>query len=255
MKLAASSVGFCIGGKTILDGVDLHIGEGELIGLIGPNGSGKTTLLRIMAGLLPPAGGTVSCDGRPLGQWDIVELARTIAYLSQEATVHWSLSVEQLVALGRLPHRRSSAGRERDEIAVNQAMAATGIADLRHRTADTLSGGERMRVMLARALAVEAPMLLVDEPVAALDPFHQLQAMEVLKATAKTGAAVAVVLHDLSLASRFCDRLLLLHRGKTAATGLPEEVLTEANLSRAYNISTLRGRHRDQNFVLPWDRN
>jgi len=162
--------------------------------------------------------------------------------------------VEKLVALGRLPHRGSWSGSSDDSNAISHAMRATDTIEFRHRTMATLSGGERMRVMLARALTVEAPVLLADEPVAALDPYHQLHVMGVLRETTRRGKAVIAVLHDLTLAARFCDRLVLLHDGAVLAEGSPPGVLTEGNLEAAYSIAFVRGRHDDQDFLIAWDR-
>jgi iron complex transport system ATP-binding protein len=255
MRLVARGITVRLGGCIVLDGIDAAVEAGELLGLIGPNGAGKTSLLRVFAHLLPCAGGMVSCDGRPLGDYKLTERARRIAYLAQGAEVHWPMTVEKLVALGRLPHR-SSWGQlsAADHNAIENAMRSTDVVAFRDRTMATLSGGERMRVLLARALAVEAPILLADEPVAALDPFHQLQVMGILKEVARHGSAVVAVLHDLTLAARFCDRLLLLHRGAILAAGPPASVLDERNLETAYSVAFVRGRHAEQEFIIAWDR-
>ena len=255
MMLQAAGVAVRIGDKTILGGIDAAVTAGELVGLIGPNGAGKTTLLRVLANLIPPTDGTIRCDGRVLGDYSSGAFARRVAYLAQGHAAHWPLTVEKLVRLGRLPHHRGWRGPHPDDNAiVEQAMAATDVTHLRDRTVGTLSGGERVRVMLARALAVEAPTLLVDEPVAALDPYHQLQVMEVLRATAHRGTAVVAVLHDLTLAARFCDRLLLLRDGRVLVEGGPSAVLTGPNLERAFQVTTVRGRHDGQEYVVPWSR-
>ena len=255
MRLVAENVTVSLGGRVVLDRADAAVEGSELVGLIGPNGAGKTTLLRVVAHLLTPVSGTVYCDGRPLDDYPAAERARRIAYLAQGAEVHWPMTAEKLVALGRLPYRSS---RERlsstDQEAVESAMRATDIVAFRDRTLATLSGGERMRVLLARALAVEAPILLTDEPIAALDPFHQLQVMEVLRQAAQQGKAVVAVLHDLALAARFCDRLLLMHRGAVLAAGPPRSVLNERNLQTAFSVGFVRGRHAEQEFVIAWDR-
>ena len=188
-----------------------------------------------------------------VGDYPARELARRIAYLAQGHTAHWPMSVEKLVRLGRLPHHRGWRGPDPGDTAiVEQVMAATDVTRLWDRTVGTLSGGERVRVMLARALAVEAPTLLVDEPVAALDPYHQLQVMAVLRETAHRGTAIVAVLHDLTLAARFCDRLLLLEGGRLLAEGKPRTVLTEQNLAAAFQVTTLRGQHLGQDYVVPW---
>ena len=211
---------------------------GEMVGLIGPNGSGKTTLLRILANLRTPEAGRVRYAGRTAAEVGARELARQIAYLAQGGAVHWPMRVEALVALGRLPHRRPFQGLDAaDRDAIEQAMIAADVVALRGRTMGQVSGGERMRILLARALAVDAPMLLADEPIAALDPLHQLQVMELLRTTARNGRGVIVVLHDLALAARFCDRLVLLAQG-----GILVEGRAGARADRRPPRSRLRGR-------------
>jgi iron complex transport system ATP-binding protein len=255
MRIEACGVTVHAGGTVLLHPLDLTLDPGHLVGVIGPNGAGKTTLLRALANVRPPDGGRVLYDGAPAAQLGRTILARRLAYLAQGTTVHWPLTVEHLVGLGRLPYRRlwrhdTSA----DARAITAALQATETEALRHRTIATLSGGERMRVLLARALAVEASALVADEPVAALDPYHQLQVMEVLRATARQGTLVVVVLHDLTLAARFCDRLVLLDAGCLVADGAPDVVLSAANLTRVYRVSVVRHTHDGALYVVPWAR-
>ena len=247
--LAAHAITVALGGRAVLRGVDVAVRPGEVLGLIGANGAGKSTLLRVLAGLQRPDAGTVTVDGAGLAAIGPQRLARARAYLPQGGVAHWALTAEEVVALGRLPHRRGLADPGLHAAAVARAMHRTGTAGLRDRVLDTLSGGERMRVLLARALAVEAPLLLADEPIAALDPLHQIRIMQLLRTLAAEGGAVAVVLHDLPLASRFCDRLLLLHDGRALAEGTPADVLTDAHLGRAYGVSV----RRQAGVVVPWD--
>ncbi len=224
-----------------------------MVGLIGPNGSGKTTLLRVLANLRVPDAAACAIRARARARSAAAELSRQIAYLAQGGDVHWPMRVEALVALGRLPHRNRFQSRSTtDRAAIERAMLAADVAALRERTMNQISGGERMRVLLARALAVEAPMLLADEPVAALDPLHQLQVMALLRKKAASGDGVVVVLHDLALAARFCDRLVLLDGGKVLAAGDPAAVLTDANLATAFGVDVVRGEHEGAAFVLPW---
>ncbi len=251
MRIEARNITCRAGRRLILDGVDLAFGTGEMVGLIGPNGAGKSTLLRILAGLRPPEGGTVTHDGNRLTGRD---LARKLAFLAQGGEVNWALRVEHLVALGRLPHRRFGPPGTDDLRAVENALAAAEVTELRDRIVSTLSGGERMRVLLARALAVEAAILLADEPVTALDPYHQLRVMELLRAQADGGKGIVVVLHDLTLAHRFCDRLVLLDRGRIVADASPREVLSDARTEAAYGVRLLRGRTGTEEYVLPWER-
>jgi iron complex transport system ATP-binding protein len=252
MKLEARNIAVRFGQATVLRSVDLAVASGEMVGLIGPNGSGKTTLLRVLANLRAPDGGSVTLDERDLAAVGERELSKKIAYLAQGGDVHWPMRVEALVALGRLPHRRAFRDQSRsDTAAIERAMNAADVVSLGDRTMTQLSGGERMRVLLARALAVEAALLLADEPVAALDPLHQLRVMELLRDAARGGTGVIVVLHDLSLAARFCDRLVLIADGGIVAEGRPVDVLTPASLARAYGVDIVCGVSQGLPFYLP----
>ncbi|WP_185983285.1 ABC transporter ATP-binding protein [Aureimonas mangrovi] len=252
MRLAAKSLRYGAGGTTIVDGVDIAVEPGRLTGLIGPNGAGKTTLLRLLAGLLEPQAGEIRLgdEARTAPR----ARARSLAYLAQGGDVAWAMSVEALVALGRLPHRRLGGPSADDRRAVEEAIARCDIGHLRSRTVATLSGGERSRVLLARALAVEAPLLLADEPVTALDPYHQLAVMEMLRREADGGKGVVVVLHDLTLAHRFCDELVLLEHGRVAASGEPAEVLGGGTVRRVYRVAFHSGEAPGGSFVVPWQR-
>lgn len=249
MMLDATGLTLMRGPVTILHDVSCRARPGEVVGLIGPNGAGKTSLLRALCGLEPVAAGRITYGGRTAPEIGRAGFGRTLAYLPQGGRIHWPLKVVEVVALGRLPH-----GAVGLEAAVARAMEAADVTALRHRTAGSLSGGERARVLLARALAVEAPILLADEPIAALDPFHQLQVMEVLRATARAGACVVTVLHDLTLAARFCDRLLLLDGGRVAAEGPPADVLQPKRLAAIYGVEVETGSRHGETFILPWRR-
>jgi iron complex transport system ATP-binding protein len=252
MKLEAKGIAITFNGVCLLQGVDLSITSGEMAGLIGPNGSGKTTLLRTLANLRRPDAGAVELDGRDVKDIGERQLAKTIAYLAQGGDVHWPMRVEALVALGRLPHRQPFRRPDpSDDAAIEHALLVADVAGLRHRTMAHLSGGERMRVLLARALAVQAPLLLADEPVAALDLLHQLNTMELLQAAAGAGTGVVAVLHDLSLAARFCKRLVLIARGGVVAQGEPSQVLTRDNLAQAYGVEIVCGESADIPYFLP----
>ncbi len=261
-----------VGGQSLLEDIDVEIERGALFGLIGPNGAGKSTLLKAIMQLLPYSGG-VYLDGQPLARMPARVRAQQLAYLSQDDRLQWPISVRDLVALGRHPYhgswwrgswRRgglqgglgSGSNAEVDQRAIEQALQATDIESLRERRADELSGGERARARLARALAVEAAVLLADEPVAALDPMHQLRVMELLRARCQAGQTVVVVLHDLTLASRFCDRLLLLDQGAAVAGGAVETVLSPAHLRRVYGVQAIVGEHDDggqvHRYIVPW---
>jgi iron complex transport system ATP-binding protein len=254
LKLRDTSV--MLGAHKALAGVSLTFEPGELVGIMGPNGAGKSTMLRAAAGLLPLASGEVQVRDRAITAWQRHDLARVISFLPQGGTVHWPLTVRALVALGRLPHR-TPFGRIAlsDETAIEAAMKACEVDTLADKPVTQLSGGERARVLLARALAAESPILLADEPFAQLDPSHQLHAMEVLQTAARKGALVLVVLHDLSVAARFCDRIVLLSGGYAVADGNPDAVLTREILSKTFGVDALIGVHGDARYVVPLRRN
>ncbi len=250
--LMTKAVSVSLGDTLILAGVDLQVGSGEVVGLIGPNGAGKTTLLRALAGLLPLDGGEIRIAGRPLSRTGRRERARTVAYLPQGGEHHWAVTVETLVMLGRLPHRGLwDAPSAADRGAVARALDVCDVARFRHRPMNRLSGGERSRVLLARALAGEPKLLLADEPVAGLDPAHQLDVMATLRARAAAGTCVVAVMHDLTLAARYCDRLALLHDGRIEIEGPPETVLVPDILARCYGIRAYHGRADGSAIVVP----
>lgn len=241
-----------LGRRRVLHGVDAHFSGGGLIGIIGPNGAGKSTLARTSLALLKPSMGRVLLDGVNVATIARADLAKRIAYLPQGQQPHWPLTAERLVLLGRLPHLAPfSAVSAADHDAVRRAMQQADADAFADRVVNELSGGERARVLLARALAVEAPVLIVDEPLAALDPGHQLQVMNVLKRQAETGALVIAILHDLGLAARYCDRLVLLADGRVAGDGQPDEVLTEALLEKVYGVRIWSGEVDGQRLIVP----
>jgi len=234
--LALEHVGVTLGRRAVVANVSAAFAPGTLTGIVGPNGAGKSTLARAMLALVP-ATGRVTLDGDDVAAMPRAALARRIAYLPQGQTLHWPLTVERLVGLGRLPHLApmSKIGAA-DADAIARAMVRADVAGLRNRIATELSGGERARVLFARALAVEAPALIADEPLASLDPGHQIDVMELMRAEADAGALVIAVLHDLTMAARYCDRLLLIDEGAIVADGAPADVLTPDLLRRVYGI-------------------
>jgi iron complex transport system ATP-binding protein len=254
-RLAARDITVKLGARTALERVSAAVESGEFVGLIGPNGAGKTTLLRALAGLVAPETGAVMLDVRPLSALGRRDRARRLGYLPQDGTIHWALPVGEVVLMGRLPHLGAwDRASDADRAIAAAAMTALDIADLADRPATRLSGGEKARVLLARALAGAPEILLADEPVAGLDPYHRLEVMEHLAGLAETGTGVVVVLHDLALAARFCRRLVLLDKGGIAAEGTPAEVLTEERLAAVYRIEVVRGSHDGADYVLPWRR-
>jgi len=237
-----------LGGRQVVAGISTEL-TGGLIGLVGPNGAGKSSLVRAIAGLVPSEG-TILIDGKRA--LPLRERARRIAYLPQGQAVFWPVTVERLVALGRLPHLAPfERPADTDHAAIERALTRTDLLDLRDRSIDELSGGERARVLLARALAVEAPLLLADEPLAALDPAHQIEVMQLLRAEAARGAAVIAVLHDLTLAARWCDRLLLMDKGQLVADGAPREVLTAERIDAVYGVSAFIGEAEGEPLIVP----
>lgn len=255
MKLEVSNVTVTARTRTIVDGASLGLSSGEFVGLIGPNGAGKSTLLRAMLGLTPRDAGQVALDGADFSVMPAGARARAVAFLPQDRRVEWRLTAHDVVMLGRYPHRSGFGGATTtDRDAVQRAIAMVEAEALADRPVSVLSGGERTRILLARALAVEAPLLLADEPVAALDPYHQLHVMEILRERARSGAGVLAVIHDLALAARFMDRLVLMDGGSILADGPPAEVLSPVRLAEAYRIAALAGSHAGAPYILPWSR-
>ena len=242
VSLAVDGLSVTRGRRMVVRDVSLTLADGMLVGILGPNGAGKSTLVRALLGLTPAAQGQVMLDGAAIDALPRAEVAQRIAYLPQGQTLHWPLTVERLVALGRLPHLAPfSRSGPVDRAAIADAMARAEVTHLAARTATELSGGERARVLLARALAVGAPALVADEPLASLDPEHQLHGMEVMRELARGGGLVLAVLHDLPLAARFCDRVLVMDAGRLVADGPPQEVLTPALMAQVYRVRVAPG--------------
>ena len=220
--------------REVLRSVDLRIGRGEVVGLIGRNGAGKTTLMRAALGLVPHGGTSSLTELPPAAR------ARAAAWLPQAREIAWPLPVEEVVMLGRMPHR--AAGRAptlQDREQVEGALARMELHALRQRAATRLSGGEQARVLIARALAQDAPLLMADEPIAGLDPAHQIATMRRFGELAQTGKSCLVSLHDLGLAVRHCTRLVLLEGGRIAADGSPAEVLSPERLAEVFGITAV----------------
>ncbi len=240
--LQSSGVTCIRSNRSLVDDVSLSLSAGELVGLVGPNGAGKSTLLNLLAGLDDCNAGSVTLDQRDIKKIPVAQRSRLLAWVAQSGPVNWPLTVERVVSLGRRPHlsawQKLSA---EDQMAIDRAIALTDCEGLRLQDATTLSGGERTRMLLARAIASDPQVLLADEPIAALDLKHQLQTMHLLRNFATDDKACLVVLHDLSLASRFCDRLYLMHEGKVVSQGKPAIVLSRDNLRQVYGVEVATG--------------
>jgi iron complex transport system ATP-binding protein len=238
MKLETNNLSVSIRERQLVADASIKVASGELVGLIGPNGAGKSTLLRAMLGIRERSAGAVTLDGKDFLSLPSRERARSVAFLPQERRVEWRLPAYDIVMLGRYPHQNGFGGpTAEDRAAVDRALDAVDGRKLVDRPVTVLSGGERTRILLARALAVEAPLLLVDEPIAALDPYHQLHVMEILRERTRKGVGVLAIIHDLELAGRFMDRLILMDGGRIVADGAPDSVLTPERVAAVYRIA------------------
>lgn len=233
--VALDAVAASLGGRRVLEDVDLEVRGGEVLALVGPNGAGKSTLLAVLSGELAPEAGAALLDDRPLSSFAPLELARRRAVLTQDNAVSFPFRVREVLEMGRSPWARTPQ-LEDDDRALAEAAERADIADLLDRRFTELSGGERARVSLARVLAQETPIVLLDEPTAALDLRHQEDVLDIARSLAAEGRAVVIVLHDLSLAGAVADRVALLAGGRLDAVGTPAEVLTAERVSRVYGV-------------------
>lgn len=227
-----------LGGKTVLHPLSLDLPRGQVTAIIGPNGAGKSSLIRAIAGLIPAASGQIEIEGRPLFDLSAQARARTMGYLPQNAAPAWAITVRDLVALGRLPHRSAWAAPNAEDIrCIDQALADTDLTALASRQVDTLSGGELARAAFARVLAGQSDWILADEPLANLDPAHQRDVLRLLRAAADKGKGVVVVLHELTAAAALADAVILLKQGQVLDSGPKAKVLTPRLLSDTFDIA------------------
>jgi iron complex transport system ATP-binding protein len=251
--LTAQKVNVALAGRRVLHDISFSLSSGHLVALVGPNGAGKTTLLRALAGLIP-SDGAIHVGGDALSSLPLRERAKRFGYLPQGHMVHWPLPARDIVALGRYPHGATDPARlpPRDAEAVLRAMQAADIMEFADRRVTELSGGERSRVALARVFAVEAPVILADEPTASLDPRHQIDVMKGLRAAADKDVLVVVVTHDLGLAARFADHLLVLAGGRLVSQGAPAAALSEQVMADVFRISAFRAEYQREAVIVPW---
>jgi ABC-type cobalamin/Fe3+-siderophores transport system ATPase subunit len=253
--LDAKNLSLSLGNKNVVEQMNIHISAGEFVGLIGPNGAGKSSLLRMLAGLVKPKAGEINLAlqnvSTRIDKIPVQIRARFMAYLAQHETPAWPLSVKNLVALGRSPWNSAVNTNVNDEVAINNALIMTDVIALAERPVTELSGGELQRALLARVFAGNPKLILADEPIVALDVYHQLHIMELLQSHAQQGGAVIAALHDLSLASRFCTRLVLMNHGKLIAEGEPVNVLTPENLAQVYGVSAHVDCREDGVVIIP----
>lgn len=242
--LAIDDVAVSLGGVRILDGVTANVGEGRFVGLVGPNGAGKTTLLRALNGALTPDRGTVSVAGDIIGDLSAKDVGQRVATVPQDTSLAFEFSVRQTVEMGRTPYLSRFGGmRPEDHEAVDRAMTRTAVDEFADRSITEVSGGERQRVLLARALAQDTPLLLLDEPTASLDINHQVRTLELVRDLVDDGKTVVAAIHDLNLAAHYCDDLLVLGDGTVLASGPPASVLTEDTLERAFGANAVVSTH------------
>ncbi|MCL4166897.1 UNVERIFIED_CONTAM: hypothetical protein GTU68_030002 [Idotea baltica] len=250
-NLTVNNISLELGGASILSNVSATLNRGEVVGLIGPNGAGKSSLLRSILGLVKIKSGSVKIDDENVDDLNLKERAKKMAYAAQGSPVHWPLTVEHIVGLGRVPHLNPWQKLTMDDqLIIDYAIERTDCAHLKDRSVTSLSGGERARVLLARVLATNAHYILADEPVAALDPAHQLQVMDILKNLTTSDCGVMVVMHDLGLAQRYCDRIILLNEGKMLGQDTPDIILNDDNLTDVFSVRASRWNDDGENFLV-----
>lgn len=251
MRLSVRDLRYRYGAEAVLRGVDLEVGPGEIVCLVGPNGAGKSTVLKCLNLILQPSGGEATLDNAPISTFGRRKLAQAIAYVPQQAGQAMSLPVVEMVGLGRAPHRGLGTD-SHDQAVVLDAIQALKLEALAMRQYGELSGGERHRVLIARALAQEGKVMLLDEPTSDLDLRYQLETMTLLRRLAdQRQVAILVAIHDLALASRFADRVVMLSQGRVFAQGPWQAVVTPSNLEAVYGVSALTGEDGGLPYVIP----
>lgn len=250
--LQAQAISVARAGRCILHDVSLYLQPGQVLGVLGPNGVGKSSLLGVLNGELTPSDGQVLLDDQPLACWQGRQRARRLAVLPQNSSLSFAFSVEQVVSMGRMPH---DTGAQADADIVRRVLQAVDAEHLAGRNYLQLSGGERQRVHLARVLAqlwpgADGQVLLLDEPTSMLDPLHQLSVLDAVRGFADHGASVLIILHDLNLAARYCDQLLLLGDGGVQASGTPHQVLQPASLHQVFGVDVLVQQHPERGHPL-----
>ena len=237
VRMQLTNLTVTLDGHPALVDISMKAGAGEFVGLVGPNGAGKSTMLRASAGIVPVNQGARMIGSDNLEAMTPIQRARRLAYLPQARPIFWSMPARAIVALGRFAYGSATAPNAADDAAIDNALNEAGADHLTDRPVATLSGGELARIHIARTLAGETPIILADEPIAALDPAHQLSVMGLLRAKAASGRTVIAALHELSLAARYCTRLIVLDKGRIAADGAPNDVLTTELLRNVFNVA------------------
>ena len=251
MKLRVNGIHFSYNGTNTLDDVSMEVNEGEVVSLVGPNGSGKSTFLKCINKILKPKKGTIWVEGRNLGDVGLSEMAQLLAYVPQSANHHFPSTVFDAVLLGRRPYVDWSVS-PKDKELVSRILSAMGLESMSLRYFNELSGGERQKVLIARALAQEPEILLLDEPTSNLDLRHQLEILELITAMAKgKGISVVMAVHDLNLASRFSDKLIFLKEGQIYTAGEPSVVLTPENIKAVYDVEALINNDSERPHIIP----
>ncbi|MCM1987910.1 heme ABC transporter ATP-binding protein [Methanococcoides seepicolus] len=240
------------GNRQILNQVNLRAEKGKFVGIIGPNGSGKTTLVKTINNIIKPNGGSITVDGRSLDTMSSVEIAKNIAMVSQVISINFEFTVEDVVLMGRTPYIKGAETHEDMEI-VQDAMKKTKIIHLKDRFVTQLSGGELQKVIIARALAQDPKILLLDEPTSHLDITNQIDILNLVKDASRKGMLVIAVMHDLNLAAYYCDKIYLLRDGDVISSGTPDEVLTPSNIKTTYNIDVevINNQITNSLYVIP----